>query len=118
MQLYSPLYLHTHTCTSVYTCASYSVHIQSMRIYIYTHTTLYYPIYTTLFTSILIHTRIIHTRILTHIPTHIPSVDHLALHTMIRHLDTPEWAELRKYQTLKDELGRYIYVYNTDLNLT
>jgi regulator of nonsense transcripts 1 len=24
---------------------------------------------------------------------------------MIRHLDTPEWAEMRKYQLLKDELG-------------
>ena len=33
------------------------------------------------------------------------SVEHLTLHTMVRNLDTPEYAELRKYQLLKDELG-------------
>ena len=33
------------------------------------------------------------------------SVDHLALHTLVRNLDTAEWAELRNYQLLKDELG-------------
>ena len=33
------------------------------------------------------------------------SVDHLSLHVMVRNLDTPEWAELRKYFMLKDELG-------------
>eukprot|EP01041_Mallomonas_annulata_P006922 gene6922-14061_t len=33
------------------------------------------------------------------------SIDHLTLHTMIRNLDTPDKAELRKFQTLKDELG-------------
>jgi regulator of nonsense transcripts 1 len=33
------------------------------------------------------------------------SIDHLMLHTMVRSLDTPDKAELRKYQLLKDELG-------------
>lgn len=32
-------------------------------------------------------------------------VDHLTLHTMVRNLDTPDKAELRKFQLLKDELG-------------
>ena len=33
------------------------------------------------------------------------SIEHLQLHTMVRNLDTPDKAELRKYQRLKDELG-------------
>lgn len=33
------------------------------------------------------------------------NVNHLSLHTIVRNLDTPDKAELRKYQTLKDELG-------------
>eukprot|EP01042_Synura_sphagnicola_P001073 gene1073-1209_t len=33
------------------------------------------------------------------------SVDHLTLHVMVRNLDTPDKAELRKFQLLKDELG-------------
>lgn len=33
------------------------------------------------------------------------SVDHLTLHVMVRNLDTPDRAELRKYFMLKEELG-------------
>ena len=33
------------------------------------------------------------------------SVDHLTLHSMVKNLDGPDKTELRKYQTLKDELG-------------
>jgi regulator of nonsense transcripts 1 len=33
------------------------------------------------------------------------SVDHLCLHSMVRNLDAPDKAEMRKYQLLKDELG-------------
>lgn len=33
------------------------------------------------------------------------SVDHLSLHTMVANLDSPEYAELRKYQLLRQELG-------------
>lgn len=33
------------------------------------------------------------------------SVEHLSLHTMVRNLDTPEWAELQKYQKLRDNMG-------------
>jgi regulator of nonsense transcripts 1 len=33
------------------------------------------------------------------------SVDHLTLHTMVRNLDPIAYAELRKFQLLKDELG-------------
>jgi len=33
------------------------------------------------------------------------SVDHLSLHTMVANLDSPEYAELRKYQLLRRELG-------------
>lgn len=33
------------------------------------------------------------------------SVEHLSLHSMVRNLDTPEWAELRKYQLLKEAIG-------------
>ena len=33
------------------------------------------------------------------------SVDHLTLHSMVKNLDGPDKIELRKYQTLKDELG-------------
>jgi regulator of nonsense transcripts 1 len=33
------------------------------------------------------------------------SVDHLALHIMVNNLDSPDKAELRKFQLLKDELG-------------
>jgi regulator of nonsense transcripts 1 len=32
-------------------------------------------------------------------------VDHLTLHTIVRNLDGPDKAELRKYQRLRDELG-------------
>ena len=35
----------------------------------------------------------------------VSSIEHLTLHNMIRNLDTPDKAELRKYQRLKDELG-------------
>lgn len=35
----------------------------------------------------------------------VSSVDHLALHVMVKNLDSPEWAELKKYFMLKDELG-------------
>ena len=35
----------------------------------------------------------------------VSSVDHLTLHVMVRNLDGPQYAELRKYQLLKDELG-------------
>ena len=35
----------------------------------------------------------------------VSSVDHLALHVMVKNLDSPEWSELRKYQLLRDELG-------------
>lgn len=35
----------------------------------------------------------------------VSSVDHLALHVMVRNLDGPQHSELRKYQLLKDELG-------------
>jgi regulator of nonsense transcripts 1 len=33
------------------------------------------------------------------------SVDHLTLHVMVRNLDTPDRAELRKFFMLKEELG-------------
>ena len=33
------------------------------------------------------------------------SVDHLTLHNLVRNLDTPDRAELRKLQLLKDEIG-------------
>ena len=33
------------------------------------------------------------------------SIDHLCLHSMVKNLDGPDKAELRKYQLLKDELG-------------
>lgn len=33
------------------------------------------------------------------------SVDHLTLHSMVKNLDGPDKTDLRKYQTLKDELG-------------
>jgi len=33
------------------------------------------------------------------------SIEHLTLHCMVKNLDTPDKAELRKYQKLKDELG-------------
>lgn len=33
------------------------------------------------------------------------SVEHLSLHTMVRNLDTPGWAELQKYQKLRDNMG-------------
>jgi len=36
------------------------------------------------------------------------SVDHLTLHTLVRNLNTPDKAELRKLQRLKDEIGDLI----------
>ena len=35
----------------------------------------------------------------------VSSVDHLSLHVMLRSIDSPEVAELRKLQLLKDETG-------------
>ena len=35
----------------------------------------------------------------------ISSVDHLTLHVMVRNLDSPKYAELKKLQLLKDEVG-------------
>ena len=37
------------------------------------------------------------------------SIDHLTLHTLVRNLDTPDKAELRKLQLLKDEIGKSSY---------
>lgn len=36
------------------------------------------------------------------------SVDHLCLHTMVRALDAPDKAELRKLMQLKEELGELV----------
>lgn len=36
------------------------------------------------------------------------SVDHLCLHTMVRALDAPDKAEMRKLQQLKDDVGELV----------
>ena len=45
------------------------------------------------------------------------SIDHLCLHSLVKNLDGPDKAELRKYQLLKDELGELTASGNIDIPL-
>ena len=45
------------------------------------------------------------------------SIDHLCLHSLVKNLDGPDKAELRKYQLLKDELGELTASGNIDISL-